>query len=145
MQLEQIPVLVGVVVAILGLGVVLDAQLPEGSSHARERRRVGIGSALRRELDPTLHVPYRREVLVELHPVGAADGRLEPLGLVQDAVEDAAPVGVVALPGPSAEQPFEHELRIALLARGRGRLYWRGLRGRGDADAVSGDGHRSPP
>lgn len=39
MQLEQIPVLVGVVVAILGLGVVLDAQLPEGSSHARERRR----------------------------------------------------------------------------------------------------------
>jgi hypothetical protein len=39
MQLEQIPVLVGVVVAILGLGVVLDAQLPEGSSQARERRR----------------------------------------------------------------------------------------------------------
>ena len=39
MQLEQIPVLVGVVVAILGLAVVLDAQLPEGSSQARERRR----------------------------------------------------------------------------------------------------------
>jgi hypothetical protein len=39
MQLEQIPVLVGVVVAILGLGVVLDAQLPEGYSQARERRR----------------------------------------------------------------------------------------------------------
>ncbi len=39
MQLEQIPVLVGVVVAILGLGVVLDAQLPEGASQARERRR----------------------------------------------------------------------------------------------------------
>jgi hypothetical protein len=39
MQLEQLPVLVGIVVAILGLGVVLDAQLPEGSSQARERRR----------------------------------------------------------------------------------------------------------
>ena len=39
MQLEQIPVFVGVVVAILGLGIVLDAQLPEGSSQARERRR----------------------------------------------------------------------------------------------------------
>ena len=39
MQLEQIPVFVGVVVAILGLGVVLDAQLPEGMSQARERRR----------------------------------------------------------------------------------------------------------
>jgi hypothetical protein len=39
MQLEQIPVFVGVVVAILGLGVVLDAQLPEGHSQARERRR----------------------------------------------------------------------------------------------------------
>jgi hypothetical protein len=39
MQLEQIPVFVGVAVAILGLGVVLDAQLPEGHSQARERRR----------------------------------------------------------------------------------------------------------
>jgi hypothetical protein len=39
MQLEQIPVFVGVIVAILGLGAVLDAQLPEGFSQARERRR----------------------------------------------------------------------------------------------------------
>jgi hypothetical protein len=39
MRLEQIPVFVGVVVAILGLGLVLDAQLPEGFSQSRERRR----------------------------------------------------------------------------------------------------------
>ena len=39
MRLEQIPVFVGVIVAILGLGVVLDAQLPEGFSQTRERRR----------------------------------------------------------------------------------------------------------
>jgi hypothetical protein len=39
MRLEQIPVFFGVVVAILGLGLVLDAQLPEGFSQSRERRR----------------------------------------------------------------------------------------------------------
>lgn len=39
MRLEQIPVFIGVVVAILGLGVVLDAQLPDGFSPSRERRR----------------------------------------------------------------------------------------------------------
>jgi hypothetical protein len=39
MRLEQIPLFTGVVVAILGLGLVLDAQLPEGFSPARERRR----------------------------------------------------------------------------------------------------------
>ena len=39
MRLEQIPLLIGVVVAILGLGLVLDAQLPEAFSQARERRR----------------------------------------------------------------------------------------------------------
>ena len=39
MRLEQIPLFIGVVVAILGLGLVLDAQLPEGFSPARERRR----------------------------------------------------------------------------------------------------------
>jgi hypothetical protein len=39
MRLEQVPVFVGVIVAILGLGLVLDAQLPEGFSHSRERRR----------------------------------------------------------------------------------------------------------
>jgi hypothetical protein len=39
MRLEQIPLFVGVAVAILGLGLVLDAQLPEGISQARERRR----------------------------------------------------------------------------------------------------------
>jgi hypothetical protein len=39
MRLEQIPVFFGVIVAILGLGLVLDAQLPEGFSQARERRR----------------------------------------------------------------------------------------------------------
>jgi hypothetical protein len=39
MRLEQIPVFIGVVVAILGLGLVLDAQLPEGFSQSRERRR----------------------------------------------------------------------------------------------------------
>jgi len=39
MRLEQIPLFIGVVVAILGLGLVLDAQLPEGFSQARERRR----------------------------------------------------------------------------------------------------------
>ena len=39
MRLEQVPVFVGVIVAILGLGLVLDAQLPEGFSQSRERRR----------------------------------------------------------------------------------------------------------
>jgi hypothetical protein len=39
MRLEQIPLFIGVVVAIMGLGLVLDAQLPEGASQSRERRR----------------------------------------------------------------------------------------------------------
>jgi hypothetical protein len=39
MRLEQIPLFIGVVVAILGLGMVLDAQLPDGFSPSRERRR----------------------------------------------------------------------------------------------------------
>lgn len=39
MHLEQVPLFIGVVVAILGLGLVLDAQLPEGFSQSRERRR----------------------------------------------------------------------------------------------------------
>ena len=39
MRLEQIPLFFGVVVAILGLGLVLDAQLPEAVSQSRERRR----------------------------------------------------------------------------------------------------------
>jgi hypothetical protein len=39
MRLEQIPLFIGIVVAILGLGLVLDAQLPEGFSPSRERRR----------------------------------------------------------------------------------------------------------
>ena len=39
MRLEQIPLFIGVIVAILGLGMVLDAQLPEGFSQSRERRR----------------------------------------------------------------------------------------------------------
>ena len=39
MRLEQIPVFIGVIVAILGLGMLLDAQLPEGFSQSRERRR----------------------------------------------------------------------------------------------------------
>jgi len=39
MRLEQIPLFIGVIVAILGLGIVLDAQLPEGMSQSRERRR----------------------------------------------------------------------------------------------------------
>ena len=39
MRLEQIPLFIGVVVAIIGLGLVLDAQLPEGMSPSRERRR----------------------------------------------------------------------------------------------------------
>ena len=39
MRLEQIPLFIGVVVAIVGLGLVLDAQLPEGFSPSRERRR----------------------------------------------------------------------------------------------------------
>ena len=32
MRLEQLPLFIGVVVAILGLGLMLDAQLPEGFS-----------------------------------------------------------------------------------------------------------------
>src|SRR4051812_27519416 len=39
MRLEQIPLFIGEIVAILGLGMVLDAQLPEGFSQSRERRR----------------------------------------------------------------------------------------------------------
>ena len=39
MRLEQIPLFFGVVVAILGLGMVLDAQLPEAFAQSRERRR----------------------------------------------------------------------------------------------------------
>lgn len=39
MRLEQIPLFVGVIVAILGLGLILDAQLPEGFTPSRERRR----------------------------------------------------------------------------------------------------------
>jgi len=39
MRLEQIPLFIGVVVAILGLGLLLDAQLPEGFAPSRERRR----------------------------------------------------------------------------------------------------------
>ena len=39
MRLEQIPLLIGIVVAILGLGLVLDAQLPDGMVPSRERRR----------------------------------------------------------------------------------------------------------
>jgi len=39
MRLEQLPLFIGVIVAILGLGLVLDAQLPEGFSQSRERRR----------------------------------------------------------------------------------------------------------
>jgi hypothetical protein len=39
MRFEQIPVFIGVIVAILGLGVVLDAQLPEALAQSRERRR----------------------------------------------------------------------------------------------------------
>jgi hypothetical protein len=37
MRLEQIPLFIGVVVAIVGLGLVLDAQLPEGFAPSRER------------------------------------------------------------------------------------------------------------
>ena len=39
MRLEQIPLFIGVMVAILGLGLLLDAQLPEGVVQTRERRR----------------------------------------------------------------------------------------------------------
>ena len=39
MRLEQVPLFIGVIVAILGMGLVLDAQLPEGFSQSRERRR----------------------------------------------------------------------------------------------------------
>ena len=39
MRLEQVPLFIGVVVAILGLGLVLDAQLPDGFTQSRERRR----------------------------------------------------------------------------------------------------------
>ena len=39
MRLEQIPVLLGVLVAILGLGMVLDAQLPDGMVRREQRRR----------------------------------------------------------------------------------------------------------
>ena len=39
MRLEQVPLFIGVIVAIMGLGLVLDAQLPEGFSQSRERRR----------------------------------------------------------------------------------------------------------
>jgi hypothetical protein len=39
MRFEQVPLFIGVIVAILGLGLVLDAQLPEGFSQSRERRR----------------------------------------------------------------------------------------------------------
>lgn len=39
MRLEQVPLFIGVIVAILGLGLVLDAQLPEGFTQSRERRR----------------------------------------------------------------------------------------------------------
>ena len=39
MRLEQVPLFIGVIVAILGLGLVLDAQLSEGFSQSRERRR----------------------------------------------------------------------------------------------------------
>jgi hypothetical protein len=39
MRLEQVPLFVGVIVAILGVGLVLDAQLPEGLRQSRERRR----------------------------------------------------------------------------------------------------------
>jgi hypothetical protein len=39
MRLEQIPLFLGIVVAILGLGLVLDAQLPAVMGPARERRR----------------------------------------------------------------------------------------------------------
>jgi hypothetical protein len=39
MRLEQIPLFIGVVVAIIGFGLVLDAQLPDGMSPSRERRR----------------------------------------------------------------------------------------------------------
>lgn len=39
MRLEQIPLFIGVMVAILGLGLLLDAQLPEGVVQSRERRR----------------------------------------------------------------------------------------------------------
>lgn len=39
MRLEQIPLFIGVVVAILGIGLVLDAQLPDGVVPSRERRR----------------------------------------------------------------------------------------------------------
>ena len=39
MRLEQVPLFIGVVVAIVGLGLVLDAQLPEGFAPSRERRR----------------------------------------------------------------------------------------------------------
>ena len=39
MRLEQIPLLIGVLVAILGLGMVLDAQLPDRAMPSRERRR----------------------------------------------------------------------------------------------------------
>jgi hypothetical protein len=39
MRLEQIPLILGVVVAILGLGLILDAQLPDGFVPSRERRR----------------------------------------------------------------------------------------------------------
>ncbi len=39
MRLEQIPLLIGVLVGILGLGLILDAQLPDGVVPSRERRR----------------------------------------------------------------------------------------------------------
>ena len=39
MALEQIPLFIGVLVGILGLGLILDAQLPDGVVPARERRR----------------------------------------------------------------------------------------------------------
>jgi hypothetical protein len=39
MRLEQIPLLIGILVAVIGLGLVLDAQLPDGVVQSRERRR----------------------------------------------------------------------------------------------------------
>ena len=46
MRLEQIPLIVGVFVAIVGLGMLLDAQLPDGvvpSGTAEARRSLGLG------------------------------------------------------------------------------------------------------
>ena len=80
--------------------------------------RVDRDAFLLRLLELPLHFTNRRQVLVELPPVGGPERRLQLLGVAGDEVEDAAAVArapihfLGAEDHAGAEQPLEQHARI---------------------------------